>query len=390
MPFNVLPVLAGMVMLAVVTPAPAFAQLTTAIEGIGSRITYDGGDGLSALLIRPEVEWSTPSASIAANGGFAQFASGGWTLQGAVAASSFTPFSSRLGGELAGDAIGSTHQDGTTAGGVLGRGRLHWMATQGGVWIGGALGQAWNGIQWQADRKVDVGVWLRMPAVTLVAAATPTWLGEDLRFFDAELTAGLVRERVELTASGGIRHWSQPVGAAGSTWGGASAALWFSPHLALVAAGGSYPTDYGQGLLSGTYLSLGLRLASRPSGRVTPARVDARMPAPGTGPGPVGTRPPAVVVSTFELQRGGGGQQTFVLRAPGAQRIDLMGDFTEWQTVPLTRAGDGTWRVTLDVSPGPHRMNLRVDGGQWGVPPGFPAITDEFGGMVAILQIVGP
>jgi hypothetical protein len=32
-------------------------------------------------------------------------------------------------------------------------------------------------------------------------------------------------------------------------------------------------------------------------------------------------------------------------------------------------------------------MNVRVDGGAWGVPPGLTAVKDEFGGLVALLVV---
>jgi hypothetical protein len=64
-----------------------------------------------------------------------------------------------------------------------------------------------------------------------------------------------------------------------------------------------------------------------------------------------------------------------------------MGDFTEWQPVALGRTADNTWMVTLPLSPGTYRMNLRVDGGPWGVPPGATPLADDFGGMVGVLRI---
>jgi len=379
----------GLIVGATIAPATASAQLTAAIEGSGSRISYDGGDGLSVVVVRPVLEWFTPSLSIAADGGFAQFAGGGWSLQGSAAASRFTPLFSRFRGELALAAVGSTHQDGTTAGEILGQGRIHWSGTYGGAWMGGALGRAWNGVEWQADRRADLGVWLRRSDVTLVAAATPTWLARDLQFLDAEVTASLSHDPLELTAFGGTRKWSRPDGVAGTSWIGGNAALWFTPHLAMVAAAGSYPTDYAQGLPAGRYLSLGFRVASRRSGRDSPAPLDARLPVAAKAlPGRLEADRPAL--SAFEVRPSGGGQHTFRIRAPAANRVELIGDFTHWQSVALTRLPNGTWGVTLPVEAGLHRMNVRVDGGPWSVPSGLTALADDFGGMVGVLEIARP
>lgn len=388
---SMLAVLAGLLVCNTLAPVPASAQLSAAIEGSGERISYAGGGGLSVLVVRPMLEWSTPTLSLAGDGGFAQFAGGSWSLQGSAAASGVAPLFSRFLGELALGGVGSTHQDGTTAGEVLARGRLHWAGSQGGAWLGGALGQAWNGVAWQNDRRADVGVWLRHADVTLSAAATPTWLAGSLKFVDGELTGSLVRDRLELSAFGGLRHWSQPVGVAGSSWGGGSAAFWLVPTIALVASVGSYPTDYAQGLPAGSYLSAGLRVATRRSRRDAPAPLEMGLPAT------MGRRAPTIepglllpAVSEFRVQPGGGTQQRFEVHAPAARRVELIGDFTGWQPVSLTRAPDGNWSVTLPLDPGLHRVNLRVDEGPWGVPPGVPAVADDFGGAVGVLEIARP
>jgi hypothetical protein len=371
-----------------VSAAPLSAQMTAAIDGTGSRITYAGANGLSTVSLSPTLEWLTPSASFTAGGSFSQFTGGGWTLQGSTAGSLFTPAFAGFRGELAGGGVGSTYQDGSSAGEILGRGRLHWLETHGGAWIGGAIGGGWNGLGWQTDRRADLGAWLRRNGVTLAARAAPTWLGDSLRFLDADLTLRSVTGPVELSAFGGSRHWSRPGGAAGSTWGGGSGAVWFGPHLSLVAAGGSYPVDYAQGLPAGTYVSLGLRLASRRSGRDTPQPVAARVPEARNGPpSAINPRLRTPAVATFEVRASGAGRQTFRVNAPAARTIELMGDFTQWRAVRLLRASDGTWSVTLPVSPGVYRMNVRVDDRSWGVPPGVPALTDDFGGVVGLLQV---
>jgi hypothetical protein len=64
-----------------------------------------------------------------------------------------------------------------------------------------------------------------------------------------------------------------------------------------------------------------------------------------------------------------------------------MGDFTTWRPVPLRPAGNGSWFLTVQLEPGTHQVNLRVDGGAWAVPPGLPVVTDEFGGSVGLLVI---
>jgi hypothetical protein len=102
---------------------PVSAQIMAAIDGTGSRITYADASGLSAASVSPTLEWLAPSASLAATGSFSQFAGGGWTLQGTAAGSVFTPPAAGFRGELAVAGVGSTSQNGSSAGEILGHSR---------------------------------------------------------------------------------------------------------------------------------------------------------------------------------------------------------------------------------------------------------------------------
>ena len=376
---------------AAIVVLPLQAQVTAALEGGGSRIDYAGSPDLSALSLSPSLEWLTPSTRFTAYGGFAQFSGGGWSLEGSTTMSGFTPPLGRFRGELAGAAVGSTSDGGVDAGEVLARGRLHLLGSSTGAWLGGALGRGWNGLAWKSDRRGDVGAWLRRGEITVLATAGPAWIGDSLRLVDADLTVRLAHRAIELFASGGARWWSRPAGAAGSTWGSLDAAVWLSPHLALIAAGGSYPADYAQELPAGRYLSLGMRLASRrPSREEERANDEALTRAGRSSAGGPLLRLPVPVVPSFEVRLDGQNKQVLRLRAPGAHSVDLIADFTGWQPLALERAPDGAWQVVVALAPGLYRINVRVDGGAWGVPPGVPSLTADFGGAVGILQVARP
>ena len=49
--------------------------------------------------------------------------------------------------------------------------------------------------------------------------------------------------------------------------------------------------------------------------------------------------------------------------------------------------GFGWWEVPLDMSPGVHRIAIRVDGGAWMPPPEVPTAADEFGGEVGLIVV---
>jgi hypothetical protein len=54
----------------------------------------------------------------------------------------------------------------------------------------------------------------------------------------------------------------------------------------------------------------------------------------------------------------------FVLHAPAASHVSLVGDFNGWNAVaaPMTRTADGTWMVQVKLPPGLHRYSFEVDG----------------------------
>ena len=80
-----------------------------------------------------------------------------------------------------------------------------------------------------------------------------------------------------------------------------------------------------------------------------------------------------------------------MLRAPSARRVALVGDFNGWkaqQTLLRDDNGDGTWSVTLRLSPGRYRYKFLVDGQRWVVDPDAPAsASDGFGGRNAVITL---
>jgi hypothetical protein len=81
----------------------------------------------------------------------------------------------------------------------------------------------------------------------------------------------------------------------------------------------------------------------------------------------------------------------FVLVAPGAGRVALVGDFNAWDAArtPMRAGGDGgVWTVELPVSAGRHLYAFVVDGTRWVVDPSAPlAPEDGFGTRNSVLVV---
>lgn len=74
--------------------------------------------------------------------------------------------------------------------------------------------------------------------------------------------------------------------------------------------------------------------------------------------------------------------------APDAKRVEIESDLTGWLPVDLAPANEaGWWSVALPLPAGLHRLRLRLDGGAWGVPPGLPVESGDFGGLAGVIVL---
>ncbi len=82
-----------------------------------------------------------------------------------------------------------------------------------------------------------------------------------------------------------------------------------------------------------------------------------------------GGQPPTVAVTS------GTDQVLFVMPAPGAHSVAVVGSFNDWEPTPLTdKNNDGVWRVQLKLPPGRYEYAFVVDGRWWGQDP----LADEY------------
>jgi hypothetical protein len=107
-------------------------------------------------------------------------------------------------------------------------------------------------------------------------------------------------------------------------------------------------------------------------------------PAVEIGERVVAAGPPAAPVVEQSVQ--------FVLRAPAASRVALVGDFNDWddRATPLRPAAGGLWTVTIPLTAGRYTYTFVVDGKQWIADPAAPpAPPDDFGRPGSVVTIGG-
>jgi hypothetical protein len=81
----------------------------------------------------------------------------------------------------------------------------------------------------------------------------------------------------------------------------------------------------------------------------------------------------------------------FVLVAPEASAVTLVGDFNDWSVsaTPLRQAEGGVWTVTVPLPPGRYRYSFVVDGKVWRNDPDAASMEDEFGRPNSVITVGG-
>lgn len=82
-------------------------------------------------------------------------------------------------------------------------------------------------------------------------------------------------------------------------------------------------------------------------------------------------------------------KQEFRFTAPNAQSVQLVGDFTDWRTTPVTlsKAKDGVWRVSVDLEPGRHMYRFLVDGTWCDDPDCTARVPNPYGSEDSVREV---
>lgn len=107
-----------------------------------------------------------------------------------------------------------------------------------------------------------------------------------------------------------------------------------------------------------------------------------------TAPAPETSSMPATAPSIAD-----GSVVRFVIEAPGASTVALVGDFNAWNVgaTPLEATErEGIWTVTVPLPAGRHEYAFVVDGVRWMPDPSAPrAGTSDFGPANSVVTVTG-
>jgi hypothetical protein len=347
-----------------------------------SIVEYEGFLTSGAATLTPALRFDAPDFSIGGQGSWTVFESGNQIFQATAAAAWLARLRERWRLELSGAAGTARYADEPAAGHVLARSRLHLFGERAGGWLGATTGASFDGSS-ETPVELSAGAWSVRDGFAVVTTVTATWLGSD-RHLDILGAARWTGRRIELEVRAGARPWTDSEGEIGEAvsgvFGELSALVSLGSRVALALSGGSYPADPVRRVLAAKYVTAGLRLALfGPREMPLPVIAGAAIAALREPPRSEGEARLEIALS--------GQPRTFRLYVSGAAAVELMGDFTDWQTVPLKRVDTNLWEVRVPVSPGVHRLNIRIDGGPWLVPAGARAETGEFGDAVGVVVV---
>jgi hypothetical protein len=357
-------------------------RVETSLDVGAAALRYADTLSTGAATVTPHLLADWGSAIVEASGTYSQFTSGGGSSgQGTLSASRFISTEHRFFLELGGFAGGSTHSDGTRTGEVLANGRIHIPRDNEELFLGFGGGRTWDAVAWRNVLLGEVGASIDMGSSNAMVTISPTIVNDSIKYADTQASVSRKGKVVDLGLLLGFRSGDQltTLSANVRAWASASAVVWMTPRIGLVLAGGNYPVDPTQGFPGGRFVSLALRVSQqrRPSQVSMGSAASVSPPEVNAGP----------AVAGFATQRGAGDAVTVRVNAPGARTVEINGDFTNWIPVKLVPAGDGWWASTLPLKRGKYQMNLRVNGGDWTVPPGLLSMVDEFGGTVGLLVV---
>lgn len=373
-------------------PADAHAQAAVrARDASFSVVRYEDGYTAGALTLYDAVIVANDRSSRAGIGVLSIFGDGRFSAQGGLefarrsAPIPVVPQMSRwltaIRGEMLLDATTTIQTGFMPTAAMTGRARIRFERGDDGAHAEAGIARAFDGRFWQTVVIGEASLWMRRSSTFAVFRSTPMQLGRGDMLVDNEAQIEWLAGRTSVTTSLGVRLGEALRGTTG--WGSVAISWPLLYDTWGTLSVGSYPADLIQNLPSGKYLSLAMRL---PNGRLPAFR---RPPPPPPPPRP---RTPDLPTSfQYALVTGPAYDSTHLREvkvwAPGAGVVELMADFVDWLPVPMIRQPNGEWRGYYRITPGLHRVNLRLDGVDMAAPLNWSVEKDEFLGSVALVLV---
>ena len=80
-------------------------------------------------------------------------------------------------------------------------------------------------------------------------------------------------------------------------------------------------------------------------------------------------------------------QVSFFCPAPRAKSVELVGDFNDWQPMPMNHAVDGWWTAQVELCHGHHHYQFLVDGQPMLDPHATGTVCNERDERVSLIAV---
>ncbi|MBA3672667.1 MAG: hypothetical protein H0W68_11700 [Gemmatimonadaceae bacterium] len=339
-----------------------FTQDSSTVAGPSLRVVraLSAGPFFGALSVDGVATFGAVTGAASLQGGVRQSVGGSWLAEAStelitVQATGTRPASTALGGVrlLRGDAAGSFWFGADGHGSVRGHGILGGgSASAGGMRrvgtsrLAASVAREWTEAELYS-RRFRTGYAGRVP----------------VRYDEARLSLVVESDHATVAVGGGVRRDPDALrlyDVAASV----TSAVWLSDTRAFTVGLSRTLPDFVRGADGADVLTIGLRF-----GPSSPARLRADH---------------ALVIVSVTAP--GDGAAVLHIRADGARRVQMMGDFSDWQPVEMAYVA-GSFRRELRAAPGTHHVMVRVDDGEWRPPSNTPSVADDFGGHAGLLVV---
>jgi hypothetical protein len=378
----------------IVVVSSAAAQPVRTRDASFSAAHYEDGRYASALTFDQSLFITRERSSTLAEGVVSLFDDGRWSMLGALSGTRYSkpisipelvvpfatdyyiPFFRAIRGEISMTATGSAQQGLLPTMQLLPQARLHLLDQQRGIWAGGGFARTFDSEQWGTTLLGDLGGWFRRGPTVVSVSARPQQLQNGDLMSDLGATVDQTLGPVSLSGTVGYRTGQAARVDVG--WVSVGATFAINRRLLATASIGNYPADLLQRLPGARFISLSIRLPSR-------SQFPRRDDHPRGAVQPVAATDGVILrIASADSARAA---RVVRVRAPASERIEIMADFTDWVPVALVRTPEGVWEITLPIVRGQHRLNVRLDGGDWLVPTNVARVTDDFGGVVGLVLV---
>jgi hypothetical protein len=245
------------------------------------------------------------------------------------------------------------------------------------MWASGAASMARREAGALPAQAVEAGAWYSWPRIRLSAALVDQRAKAQLftgplrsllvgtlpvRYQEGTVAARIEGDAASLELTAGIRR-DPDAASVYDPLVTLTAAFWQSEQRAWTISVSRQPPDWVRGADAAQWIAVGMRLYEPRPATARAARIR-----------------PVISVSAGDEQR------VVRVRAPGARTVEVMADFTDWAPLALPVVGDLFVREVA-VSPGTHRVVVRIDGGPWRPAANTPAVDDDLGGRAGLLVV---